>query len=208
MAAELNKILVLGNSPHINEIEFDKLDPSIKTIGVNRIWLKHYPSYFFFNDNPILEELNNPENNIHMIKLRQTSVCYSSQWIRKSVKGPIPNWVRVYPISDRSFFPDSVSNSISIFKDQIIRGSSISDYIFYIAGVNLNWSNPSHFWKSLGYPSRGNHSNQVWYDRRFEAIFNNFIRLKNSGVNMVSVTPGSRLNKIMRYENISNLYVK
>jgi hypothetical protein len=208
LASRLNKILVLGNSPHINEIDFDLIDPRIKTIGVNRIWLKHYPNYFFFNDVPILNELDLPEHKISKIKLIQNSICYSSQWIRKSPGISIPNWVRIYPISDRTFFPDSVSNSIKIFKDQIIRGSSISDYVFYIAGVNLNWSDPSHFWKTMGYPSRGNHNNQVWYERRFNAMLSNFIKLKDSGVNMVSVTPGSRLNKIMRYENISNLYIK
>lgn len=201
------KILVLGNSPHINEIEFDKLDPNIKTIGVNRIWLKHYPSYFFFNDNPILEELNRPENEISRIKLTQTSLCYSSTWIIKSIVGTIPSWLRVYPIPDRTVFPDSVSNSIRIFKDNIMRGESMNDYVFYIAGVELNWSEPSHFWKQDGYLGINN-NNQAWYERRFNAIFNNFIRLKYSGINMVSVTPGSRLNKIMRYENVSNLYMK
>jgi hypothetical protein len=207
LAQKLKKILVLGNSPHINEIEFDRLDPRIKTIGVNRIWLKHLPDYFFFNDNDIVEELNRPENEISRIKLTQRSLCYSSMWIRKSIVGTVPHWLRVYPISDRTVFPDSVSNSIRIFKDNIMRGEPMSDYVFYIAGVELSWSEPSHFWKQDGYKGINN-KDREWYDRRFNAIFNNFIRLKDSGINMVSVTPGSRLNKIMRYENVSNLYMK
>lgn len=207
MAQKLKKILVLGNSPHINEIEFDRLDPNIKTIGVNRIWLKHFPNYFFFNDNDIIEELNRPENEINRIRLTQRSLCYSSTWIRKSIVGTIPPWLRVYPISDRTVFPDSVSNSIRIFRENIMRGEPMDQCVFYIAGVELNWTEPSHFWKQDGY--RGiNSKDRDWYDRRFTAIFNNFVRLKNSGINMISVTPGSRLNKIMRYENISNLYVK
>jgi hypothetical protein len=203
----LNKILVLGNSPHINEIEFEKLDPRIKTVGINRIWLKHYPNYFFFNDWDIVKELNRPENEISRIKLTQSSICYSSTWLRKSAEGTIPNWVRLYGINDRTFFPDSVSNSIRIFRDEFLRGLPNSDYTFYIAGVQLNWCEPSHFWKQDGYQGLNN-KDKVWYDRRFRSIFNNFVRLKDLGVNMVSVTPGSSLNKIMRYENISNLYIK
>jgi hypothetical protein len=207
LASKLNKILVLGNSPHINEIEFDKLDPRIKTVGINRIWLKHYPNYFFFNDWDIIEELDRDDNKISKIKLTQRSMCYSSTWLRRSAKGTIPNWVRLYAINDRTFFPDSVSNSIRIFRDEFLKGIPSQNYTFYIAGVQLNWSEPSHFWKEDGY--RGlNDKDRVCYDRRFQSIFNNFIRLKDSGINMVSVTPGSRLNKIMRYENISNLYVK
>jgi hypothetical protein len=49
------KVLVLGNDPQINDIEFDRLDKNIITLGINRIWLKYIPDYFFFNDYEIAQ---------------------------------------------------------------------------------------------------------------------------------------------------------
>ena len=53
------KVLVLGNDPQINDIDFSRLNKNVVTLGINRIWLKHIPDYFFFNDYEIAQELNN-----------------------------------------------------------------------------------------------------------------------------------------------------
>ena len=200
------KILVLGNSPHINQIEFNRLDPTITTIGVNRIWLKHYPDYFFFNDYPIVKELERPDNKVHLAKLTQRSTCYSSSWIRHS-SPRIPKWTRVHNVSYKNFFPGSVSNSMLLYRDAYLK-DNLENCKFYIAGVNLKF-NPkkSHFWKSDDYQSLNN-LGESWYLKRFDLMFNNFKRLKNLGFNIVSCTPDSRLNKIFRYQNVSNLYSK
>lgn len=207
MAGRQQKILVLGNGPSINQIDFDRLDPRIKTIGVNRIWLKHIPDYFYFTDYPILRELNKKEHEISKIKLSQTSKCYASEWLRHNSKAPIPNWIRVVPMSDRSLFPDSVSWSIRLFRELYLKNEDRNRYTFYLAGVELKWSNPSHFWKEDGY-KYGNNHDQSWYDVRFRKMYENFVKLKDSGIKMISSTPESRLNGILRYENISNLYSK
>jgi len=207
LARRKNRVLVLGNGPQINDIDFGRLDRDIITIGVNRIWVKHIPDYFFFNDHVVLRELNRSENERIKNNLIQNSKCYTSEWIKRDFKERLPNWLRVYPMSDRSGFPDSVSNAVRIFRDNHLRGLPISDYQFYFAGINLMWTNPSHFWKSESNTFLNQHDKK-WYDIRFNLMYKNFEKMKRLDYKMISVTPGSRLNKLMRYESIGNLYSK
>lgn len=196
------KVLVLGNGVQVNNIKFNKLNKDIITLGVNRIWLKHYPNYFFFHDIDILNELNNSP--IEKAKLISNSICYSSDWINKS-NCKTPLWVRKYPRPNRRRFPCSVSTSIDIFGRNIIKGR-LSEYTFYLAGVNLKWKEPSHFWKEEKLKGVGNKFDKKWYDHRFSKMLENIRSLKSVGFNMISVTPDSNLSKIIRYENIENLY--
>jgi hypothetical protein len=196
-----NNVLVLGNDPFINDINFDKLNPSIITLGVNRIWLKYIPNYFFFNDMPIATELeNSPAVLSH---LKENSLCFSSDWLRYNASEPIPEWTTVYDRLYPTGIPDSVTTAIGIFLKDLTPNHTTT---FYIAGVSLKWQEPSHFWKTVPYESL-NHHGEEWYTPRFAAILKNFARLRSSGVNMVSVTPNSMLNKVMRYEKIENLYI-
>jgi len=197
------KILVLGNGVSINDIDFSRLDPKIQTFGVNRIWLKHYPTYYFFHDIDILTELE--ENHVHKNKLVANSICYSSDWINKEGV-TTPHWLRKYTRKSRRQFPDSVSTGLGILGSQILPGK-LSDYVFYMAGINLKWSYPSHFWKTLEHNAMNKHD-RGWYHPRFIKMFDNFRNLKTTGYNMISVTPNSMLNKMVRYENVANLYKK
>jgi hypothetical protein len=198
-------VLVLGNSQDINNIDFSRLPNNIITLGVNRIWLKHIPNYFFFNDVDILEELDRfPET---VIQLKTKSINFTSDWFTyyaKKKKVSVPSWLRVYNRVNPKKFPDSVTTALQLFSKHYIQSSVCT---FYIAGVSLNWSQTSHFWKELNYDSLNSNS-ESWYSPRFKLMFDNFSGLKNLGFNMVSVTPNSTLNKIIRYENIENLYSK
>jgi hypothetical protein len=193
-------VLVLGNDPYINQIDFSKLSPDIITLGVNRIWLKHIPDYFFFNDSPIITELDNHPDILDHLK--KQSFCFSSDWLGHNNPNIIPDWTAIYHRLDSKRFPDSVTTAISIFAKDIMPDKNI---VFYIAGVSLKWQEPSHFWKTLDHDSLNNHTEE-WYTPRFTSIIKNFNSLKNSHIKMVSVTPNSMLNKIMRYETIGNLY--
>jgi hypothetical protein len=194
------KVLVLGNDPFINQIDFNRLDPQVITLGVNRIWLKHIPDYFFFNDTPIITELDN--NPSILDQLKKQSFCFSSDWLGFKDKSVIPDWTSIHDRLYPTGIPDSVTTSIGIFSKDLFANRDVT---FYIAGVSLKWQEPSHFWKTTPYDSL-NHHGEEWYTPRFAAILKNFARLKSSGVNMVSVTPNSMLNKVMRYEKIENLY--
>jgi hypothetical protein len=196
------RVLLLGNSPQINEIQFDLLQEGIITLGLNRIWLKHIPDYFFFHDLIISNELSRqPEI---LAQLIQNSTIFSSEWIRKNKNNVIPKWTTSYPMPPSQGFPDSASLSIQIFSKHIMKSKRVS---FYVAGVPLLWQEPSHFWKQLEYsPSAA--GDKAWYDHRFPKMLQNFRTLKNLGYDITSVTPGSALNKLFRYESIENLYKK
>lgn len=202
MAEEL-RVLVLGNDPQINEIDFSRIDRKVVTLGVNRIWLKHIPNYFFFNDREILTELERVPDAVKAISTK--SQCFTSDWINfpKTQKIDLPSWLKVYPRPNRHAFPDSVTTAISIFKSQYLKGLSAT---FYVAGVSLKWSEPSHFWKELDHNSLNRHGKD-WYDRRFEMILNNFRALSTQRNRIISVHPDSLLNKHYRYEGIENLYL-
>lgn len=198
-------ILVLGNGAQINSIDFNKLKGDIITLGVNRIWLTHIPHYFFFNDTEILTELEKfPER---VLRLKTDSTCFSSDWLThhaKKKKMQIPSWLKVHSRIDPKKFPDSITTAVSLFSKHYISSNKCT---FYFAGTPLSWTDTSHFWKEINYESLNTHS-ESWYTPRFNLMLDNFRGLKNLGFNMVSVTPNSLLNKIMRYENIENLYSK
>ena len=132
MVKEL-KILVLGNDPQINQIDFGRLDPSVITLGVNRIWLKHIPNFFFFNDFEILKELEMQPEVVKALVLK--SQCFSSDWLNKSGKiKNLPDWVKVYNQHNKKSLPDSVTTAISIFKSRYLNYRTAT---FYVAGVSL-----------------------------------------------------------------------
>jgi len=198
------KVLVLGNDPQINNIDFIRLQPNVVTLGVNRIWLKHIPNYFFFNDHVILDELMlEPEK---LEQLKEKSTIFSSDWmtrgLRRKANYPVPSWVNVSPRPDFMKFPDSVTTAMEIFSRKYFGGQRC---VFYIAGVSLIWQEPSHFWKDLNYSGK-NSFGETWYSPRFKRIDKNFRTLKDKGHTMISVNPNSILNKTMRYESIDNLY--
>jgi len=198
------KILVLGNDPQINEIDFSRLDPSIVTLGVNRIWLKHIPNYFFFNDREILRELDKYPETIKA--LTSKSRCYSSDWLLfpKTQKLTVPNWLKIHNRPKKTGFPDSITTALSIFRTHYLKGQEAT---FYVAGVSLRWSNPSHFWKELEYDSLNRHG-EDWYRYRFNLMLENFKNLSIPRHKIISVHPNSLLNKHYRYEGIENLYTK
>lgn len=197
-------ILVLGNGPQINDIHFNRLSPNIITLGINRIWLAHIPHYFFFNDLIISNELLSYPDTLESLK--KNSIIFSSDWIKKGKHSSslIPSWTQVHLRENKFIFPDSVTNSIEIIKTKYLKNYNCT---FYLAGIPLTWSEPSHFWKTLNYSSKNNENNS-WYSSRFDKIFDNFKTLKNKKYNIISVSPNSKLNKLFRYENIENLYSK
>lgn len=194
-------VLVLGNGPQILDINFELIKPEVITLGVNRIWLKFVPNYLFFHDPEILYEIEKRTD----IDFSNT-VLIVSDWSNvpiDSISSRFKKVINVKRVRVDSF-PDSVSTCIQIFSESIFKNKEI---YFYIAGVNLKWTDPSHFWKKIDYSDSLNKNDKDWYDPRFIKMFRNFQRLMKLGYRLRSVTPNSLLNKIMPSLGIDHLYI-
>lgn len=202
MSNPKNKVLILGNGLDINNIKFDMLPKKIKTVGVNRIWLKHFPDYYFYHDSQIMKEID--RDLVLKSKIISKCKCYTSDWL-ESRTNKVPEYLTVVKRTCPRMFVDSVNTFMRILISENV--FNVSDTVFYIAGVPLKWTDPSHFWKEMEYDSL-NKQDEAWYSNRFKRMMRNFQNLKMLGVKLISVTPQSNLNKIMRYESIDNLYSK
>jgi hypothetical protein len=198
-----NIVLVIGNDPSINEIDFSRLRTEVITLGTNRSWLKHIPDYHFFHDVKIFQELDkNPEC---LSKLKENSHIITSDWLKiccNKNRVPFPSYAKKYNRPDRYKFVDCVTTAIEIL-DRYVYKRKMK---YYIAGVSLTWKDPSHFWKTDIEKGIGNSKGPAWYIPRFNRAYDNFVKLKGKRFDIVSVTEDSRLNKIFRYESIGNLY--
>ncbi len=200
----MNKVLVIGNDPSVNNIDFSRLDPNITTIGTNRAWLKLIPNYLFFHDPKIFQELENNSDKLEDLKFHSNLIA--SDWLTiqcSKLKLEKPNYVETYRRPNKTKYVDCVTTAIDIFNRYMFKKK---DTVYYIAGVSLRWQNPSHFWKKNPIEGIGNGNDQAWYKTRFDRTYKNFLDLKCSNVKMISVTPDSKLHKLIRYENIANLY--
>mgnify|MGYP001366722725 CR=1 FL=1 len=199
-----NKVLLIGNGPSIDRIDFTRISQNVITVGTNRAWMKLIPNYLFFNDPKIFQELDNCPRELEQLK-KHTKIV-SSDWLEKQcVRNRIamPDYIELYPRPNKKKFPDCVTTAIDILERNTF---SKKDTTFYISGVSLAWKTPSHFWKKNRIEGIGNDADKKWYDSRFSRILNNFRVLQTRGFNVVSVTPNSRINKYFPYEHISNLY--
>ena len=126
----MNKVLILGNGPDINEIDFTRLKGEVKTAGVNRIWLKHFPDYLFYHDPEIMWEIE--MDPFIKYKLIAKCKCYASDWIYMNTPRP-PAYLNIVNRRNRKAFVDSVTTFMRILIQENV--FSIDNTIFYIAGM-------------------------------------------------------------------------
>lgn len=199
----MKKILVFGNSKHINEINFTKINPHITTVGVNRIWYKFIPDYLCFTDILIYKDIIEKGKTLNDFKN-----VILSEWILRNSNHDInkilmhQNTRLYYNINKYLAFPDSVSSAIMIY-DRFIRKPH-DKCKYYIAGVDLKWSDEHHFW--LNTHKTNNNTNKEWNINRFPRMLHNWKIFKQQQYNIVSVNKNSMLNSIFQYEDINNLY--
>ena len=205
---KIRKILVLGNGPSINDIDFDKIDKDIITIGTNRIWLKYIPNMFYFHDPKIFQELNS--NRVMLNRIRQHSKIITSDWLTAQCAKSrlnIPHYCQIYSRVNRRKFPDCVTTAIEIYDRRISSRVDVQN-VYYLSGVHLKWYEESHFWKKNKLKGIGHSQcNEEWYEPRFKKVIRNFKNLKNMNYKIISTTEDSSLNSIFKYEPIESLYV-
>ena len=200
-----HKVLILGNSNQINDINFNKLDGKITTIGVNRIWYKYSPNYLVFSDTEIYKELKEQKA---FDKLKDTNIIVS-EWIKRKGNAKIAQEIlndkriRMYKIFPHLKFPDSVCSAIHIYHNFLRKDTRVR---YYIAGVDLYYNqSKNHFW--TGEYKTNNKHGKDWYEPRFKRMLENYTKFKQDGLDIVSVNPHSELNRLFPKKDIKELYV-
>jgi hypothetical protein len=192
-----NNFLILGNGADINEIDFNQIDVSFITGGVNRIYLRYIPEYYYIYDLVnIMPDFPIKENIIY------THTSKLSEYLRENVNNtdifhafPCNEYTTEFVIiNDKIKCNHSAINMlIRILNDYLF---STDDNYFYVCGVPLLESE-GHF-----YDESINHTPQKVLDK----IYNDFIRLAHRGYKIVSCMKESKLNNLFPNEDKSILY--
>ena len=190
MTNQKNKILILGNGADINNIDFDRIDGSFIVAGVNRIYKKHIPDYYFIYDLiDIMPEIPNGITKIHTVKNKYEQYINSDTSDKSNktfVINDYTNYTKIFNIHDKVMECNfSAVNYLIRLLDDVIYEQDIN--YFYIAGVPLLES-VGHF-----YDEKINKTEQKTLDK----IYNDFLRLAYNNYHMVSVMPESKLNTII-----------
>lgn len=198
----MNKFLILGTGADINDIDFDRIDDSFITAGVNRIYEKFIPEYYYIYDlkDVLIKDgiaVSLPEG-IHTICTHPDKL-YEYMSKRKNYK---QNFFTYYdPLYTATFTHNgdeyecnqsSINYLIRMLNDRFFSGG---DNVFFLAGVPLLES-VGHFYSGTG------KTTQVVLNR----FYNDFIRLKNLGYNIFSIMKESKLNDLFPTEDINMIY--
>ena len=193
-----NKFLIFGTGKDINKISFGKIDKSFITAGVNRIFKKFIPDYYFVYDLDILGPIL-PD----AVKVVYTHPDKLAEYFRL-YKNYKQNFCTYY---DADYMPSYVLNGkqydcghgsinylIRMLNNYLYKDD---ENIFYIAGVPL-LEGTGHFYDD-------NHDTTS-VQKALDRFYNDFMRLKNMGYNIVSLMKKSKLNDLFPIENIKMIY--
>lgn len=190
MTNQKNKILLLGNGADINDIDFTKIDDSFIIAGVNRIYKKYIPEYYFIYDLiEIMPEIPDNVTTIHTVKNKYHQYIEhdtSDKRNKTFVINDYSYYTQIFNIQDKvlqcNFSP---VNFLIRLIDDILFMNDVN--YFYIAGVPL-LENVGHF-----YDESINKTEQKTLDK----IYNDFLRLAYKNYHMISVMKESKLNNIL-----------
>lgn len=182
----LNEIAILGNSPHINDLDFDKLSNMI-SIGVCRIGLKYSPDVLLWTENTDWRGRGDRET------YRQILINTKSP-VKICRKRPdaltIPECIQF----------DSVDSFGHEWKGGLRHAPSVATAIhlamvakvknIYICGVD--YINNEYFWGGTQFGSESGKYNQT--DFRAALAYFEMIKKANKFCNIYMCSPNSRIN--------------
>lgn len=180
-------IIVLGNDPEINDIDFNLFKNKNCIIsGVNRIFYKTPVDYLLFLDNILIQELENfnfcnTKLITNQYNLKNDNIeYYEKKYLHKKfneiihIEDDIPSKFDIF---------GSICTLILAFKYYIFYNKEIT---FYLLGTTLKYQSAanSHFWKSSSYNKyRSNIHNShdhAWYHPRLQKIMYSIKMLKRN----------------------------
>jgi hypothetical protein len=202
----MNKFLVIGTGSDINDIDFKRIDKSFITAGVNKVYKKVIPDYFYIYDlKDVLVDPN--KNHLELPDEIKTVYCtpdklYEYFYQTRNYK---QHFCTYY---DKDYTPEfnlhgktyecnhsSINYLMRALNDYLYAGE---ENIFYMIGVPL-LERIGHFYDDIDKPIP---TTQKMLDR----FYNDFIRLKDLGYKIISLMTESRLNDLFPKENIEIIY--
>lgn len=181
-----NNILILGNGADINELDFNKIDDEFITAGVNRIYFKYMPEYYFIYDLiDIMPDFPKKEYEIY------THTSKLSQYLRENVNNK--TIFTAFPFPEYIHNHSAVNMLIRAMNDYVYEGE---DNYFYICGCPLLESKGHFYDESINTTSQ----------KTLDGIYEDFVKLKRKGYKLISCMEASKLNDLFPMENKEILY--
>lgn len=199
----MNKFLILGTGADINDIDFSNIRGDLITAGVNRIYEKIIPNYFFVYDMPEFMPYMVQDEKAEKIKTIYTHPGQLNKYFQKGFSYKFnyntyydPEYIPSYTYNGIHYDcgHGSINYLIRMLNDHLYRDQK---NIFYIAGVPL-FEDIGHFYDDEGKTT----SKQDVLDR----FYNDFLRLHKRCYCMVSVMKKSKLNELLPIEDINIIY--
>lgn len=190
--------LIFGTGADINNIDFSRLRKDFIIVGVNRIFEKIIPDYYYVYDlKTLISYIPNTIKTIytHPAKLKEcfdNNLNYNFNYVTYYDKDYMPSYV--YEGGHFDCGHGSVNYLLRMLNNYLFEGQKNT---YYLAGVPL-LEGMGHFYQDV----EATTSVQIALDR----FFNDFLRLKRLGYNIKSVMENSRLNEIFPVEDINIIY--
>lgn len=203
---KVKNVVIFGTSPFLDKLDFNKIEElrnkkDIVFAGVNRIFYKFQPDYFFFMDGDIIEELK--ENGIQRDSnsrwltsefLYGNSQCRISRekYASYSAKQKIEEL-------DINFEKSTNRKSSLLWLMCYLQNFEFKDYLckFYLVGVELKTSNVHYFGHKTNKNRPGN-TLSTQYISQYKGI-GEFLQ---KGFHIMSLNPNSKVNELVPFINI------
>lgn len=195
---KIEKILLIGNDNTVNKVNYNKLQPEILTVSVNRIWMTYFPDVIYVIDPEIFREIQIKidKKELDYIDFRNTIIFYNF-YLTKEFENLLKN-ITAYPVN--------IKRNNSLISIMLWFNHNYENLLFFIYGVSLLYDKEkNHFWK--GDKDVLNNRDSNWENDKYKKNFNQFNELKKN-VNMISVMKKSRLNEILEVRKIDILFKK
>lgn len=147
------RVLILGNSPHIQNLPLYRLAPDVKTIGINRIYKVFWPDIWYFSDLPSVLDISDTDD-----VPATTRIIYHRNKTHE-------NCLNVWPLDKQAEFRRHLRRAtvlkrrdLPIFDGMLARESLICAVSYaatwfnqmnhvdiYLAGVDLTVGQNAHF---------------------------------------------------------------
>lgn len=201
LTKEVKNIFIFGTSPYLDSIDFEKIKHSqsskdIITAGVNRIFYKFQPDYFFFMDRDIIEELskNSIQREEHS-KWMIPKFLYENSESRVE-RGDFQSYIDQQKIEELNinFFEALKRKSSMLWLLYYFQEILFKDYLckFFLIGVELKTDKGHYFGGKYN-------SNRPNLGTQYVSQQHGIKELSNLGYKIMSLTPNSKLHEFIPF---------